>query len=312
MTARQLVATRRERLDKMLVRELPELSRSRIQALIRSGDVTVEGRQVKTSYKTDAGQTIQVVVPDLLRTELVAQDLGLEVLYQDADVVVVNKPAGMVTHPSKGHPDGTLVNALLFAVNDLSGIGGEERPGIVHRLDKGTSGVMIAAKNDLAHRHLKEQFSAHTTERVYWALVLGLPDLQAGRIDKEIGRDPRDRLRQAVVDEGRGRSAATRWQVVERFVRSSLVECRLETGRTHQVRVHLSSEGWPILGDPLYRDRQTPFPPIQALLDGVDHQMLHARLLGFDHPRTGERMVFTHEPPEDFRRVLEGLRCLQA
>ncbi|MCP4806615.1 MAG: RluA family pseudouridine synthase [Proteobacteria bacterium] len=308
----EVLATRRERLDKLLVRELPDLSRSRIKALIENGDVTVEGQVRKVSFKTQPGMSVRVQIPDLVRTELVAQDLDLEILYQDADVVVVYKPAGMVVHPSKGHSDGTLVNGLLFAIDDLSGIGGEERPGIVHRLDKGTSGVMIVAKHDTAHRHLKEQFSAHTTERVYQALVLGAPDLKAGRIDTWIGRDPRDRLRQAVVPEGRGRRAVTHWTLIERFFRSSMLECRLETGRTHQVRVHLSSQGWPILGDPLYRDRQTPTPSVQEVVRGLDHQMLHARLLGFEHPRTGERMSFTHEPPEDFQRVLEGLRAIEA
>ena len=306
-----VVATRRERLDKLLVRELPELSRSRIQALIQAGDVLVEGAPRKPSFKMDPGMTVTVTIPELVQTQLVPQDLDLRILHQDADVAVVYKPAGMVVHPSRGHADRTLVNGLLHALDDLSGIGGQERPGIVHRLDKGTSGVMIVAKNDLAHRHLKEQFSAHTTERVYQALVLGMPDLNAGRIEGEIGRDPRDRLRQAMVEEGRGRHSLTHWTVVERFVRSSLLACRLETGRTHQARVHLASRGWPILGDPLYRDRQTPIPAVQDVVRGLDHQLLHARLLGFEHPSTGERMTFTHEPPEDFRRVLEGLRSIQ-
>ncbi len=306
----QVLVERRGRLDKVLAAALPELSRARIQALILDGQVTVRGEPRKASFKAVAGDVVLVEVPEIAQTELVPQNLGVEILFQDADVVVVNKPAGMVVHPSKGHRAGTLVNALLFAVGDLAGIGGEHRPGIVHRLDKGTSGVMVAAKNDLAHRALKEQFSAHTIERRYHALVLGVPDLDGGRIESELGRHPRERLRQASLPEGEGRYARTDWYLRERLDRCALVECQLHTGRTHQVRVHMSEQGWPILGDPVYRDRQTAPIAVRELLAEVDHQLLHARVLGFDHPRTGQPLRFEREPPADFQRVLEGLRLL--
>jgi len=302
----RLVVERRERLDKLLARELPELSRSRVKALIDEGHVLVDGRPKKPAFKADIGAEVVVTVPEARPLELVAEDLDLKFLHQDADVAVVYKPAGMVVHPSKGHDSGTLVHGLLHALKDLSGIGGVERPGIVHRLDKGTSGVMVVAKNDLAHASLKEQFSAHSIERRYHALVLGVPDLKAGRIDAPLGRDPRERMKQAVVEDGR--PSITDWRVVERFDRATLLECTLHTGRTHQVRVHLSSLGWPILGDPLYRDRQTAPMHIRSLVQHVDHQLLHARVLGFDHPRTGEHLRFTHEAPEDFVAVLGGLR----
>jgi 23S rRNA pseudouridine1911/1915/1917 synthase len=306
----QVLVQRRGRLDKLLTAELPQLSRARIQALIAQGHVTIGGEPRKASFKPVVGDVVHVRVPDVAETELSPQDLGIEILFQDADLVVVNKPAGMVVHPSKGHPDRTLVNALLFAVGDLAGIGGEHRPGIVHRLDKGTSGVMVVAKNDQAHRGLKDQFSAHSIERRYRCLVLGGPDLDGGRIESELGRDPRDRLRQASVEEGEGRYARTDWFLVERLHRSTLIECQLHTGRTHQVRVHLSEQGWPILGDPVYRDRQTAPRALRELLEGVDHQLLHARVLGFEHPTTGQPLRFVQEPPADFLRVLQGLRAL--
>ena len=298
---------RRERLDKLLARELPELSRSRLKTLIDEGHVLVDGRPRKPAFKADLGSVVTVDVPETRALELEPEDLDLAILHEDADVAVVFKPAGMVVHPSKGHDRGTLVHGLLHALSDLSGIGGVERPGIVDRLDKGTSGVMVVAKNDRAHGSLKEQFSAHTVERRYHALVLGSPDLKAGRIESQLGRDPRDRMRQAEVEVGK--HAVTDWSVVERFDRATLMECRLHTGRTHQVRVHLAGRGWPILGDPLYRDRQTPPQHLRRLLEGVDHQLLHARVLGFDHPTRGERLRFTHEAPEDFEGVLGGLRA---
>jgi len=252
---------------------------------------------------------VEVELPELRPSILEAQDLGLDLLYEDEHLVVLNKRAGMVVHPSKGHPDGTVVNGLLYAIEGLSGIGGEQRPGIVHRLDKGTSGVMVAAKSDLAHQHLKDQFAEHSVERRYRVLVLGGPDLDAGRIENELGRGTRDRFRYTGVAEGRGRRAVTHWRVLRRFERVSELECRLQTGRTHQVRVHLSESGWPILGDPLYRDRQNPPPWIAALLTDVDHQLLHAAVLGFEHPVTGEGLRFEAEPPLDYLRVWAGLDC---
>lgn len=297
------------RVDRFIAAQRPELSRARVQALIVEGAVTVDGRVVRPSEKPAFGALIRVDAPENKPSALVPEDLNLEILFEDPELVVLFKPAGLVVHPARGHGTSTLVHGLLHAVDDLSGIGGEERPGIVHRLDKGTSGVMVVAKNDLAHRALKAQFSDHTIERRYLALVLGGPDLVSGVIHTQLGRAPSDRLRFASVEDG-GREAITRWRLRERLGPCALLECRLETGRTHQVRVHLSESGWPILGDPLYRARRNPPQAVAALLTDIDHQLLHAYRLDFDHPRTGKRLRFERQPPEDFQRVLEGLREL--
>jgi 23S rRNA pseudouridine1911/1915/1917 synthase len=308
----ELTVLKRERLDRLISRNIPELSRSRAKALIEGGHVRVDGVvRTSASTKLQSGQGVHVVIPPLEQLSLIPEDLNLEIVYEDADLVVVNKRAGMVVHPSKGHDSGTLVHGLLHCITDLSGIGGTERPGIVHRLDKGTSGVMVVAKSDMAHQALKDQFFEHSVTREYWALVLGVPDLNAGQVEGWLGRKENDRLRFAPVAEGEGRWARTHWKVVERLHRSTLIACRLETGRTHQVRVHLASRNWPLLGDPMYRNRQTPPPAIQRLLKDVDHQLLHARLLAFDHPRTGERMSFERPVPEDYQGVLDGLRAHQ-
>ena len=297
------------RLDKR-VAEVTGLSRARIKDLIAQGRVSVDGRvQTKASLKVRVDSAVVVDMPELRASALEPQDLGLELLFEDEHLVVVVKPHGMVTHPSKGHPDRTLVNGLLFAVDGLSGIGGEERPGIVHRLDKGTSGVMVAAKSDAAHQGLKDQFQVHTVERRYRCLVLGVPDLQAGRIENELGRGTRDRFRWTQVGEGRGRVAVTDWTLLKRYDRAAELECRLHTGRTHQVRVHMSENGWPILGDPLYRDRQNPPPWLQQVLKPVDHQLLHAAVLGFEHPVTGQALRFTVDPPADYLAVLAALEA---
>ena len=298
-----------QRIDRFVAVQLPELSRARVQALIDEGAITVDGRAPKASDKPPAGAIIEVEIPDMRPSELVAEDLDLEILFEDPDLVVLFKPAGLVVHPARGHGSGTLVHGLLHAVSDLSGIGGEERPGIVHRLDKGTSGVMVVAKNDFAHRALKEQFSDHSIERRYLAVVLGGPDLVSGAIETQIGRAPSDRLRFASVEDG-GRRALTRWRMRERLGPCTLMGCRLETGRTHQVRVHMSESGWPILGDPLYRARRTAPPAVAAVVEGLDHQLLHAYRLDFKHPRSGKRVRFEHPPPEDFQRVVEALRTL--
>lgn len=297
------------RLDRFIADQLPDLSRARVQALIAEGAVRVDGQPARASAKPPEGAAIEVVVPPLRPSELQAEDLDLEILHEDPDVVVLFKPAGVVVHPARGHETGTLVHGLLHAVEDLSGIGGEERPGIVHRLDKGTSGVMVVAKHDIAHRSLKEQFSEHSVERRYLAVVLGGPDLVNGLIHTQIGRASSDRLRFTNVEEG-GREAITRWKLRERLGPCALLECRLETGRTHQVRVHLSESGWPILGDPLYRARKTPPPAVAAVVAELDHQLLHAYRLDFEHPRTGKRMRFEREPPEDFQAILTALRAL--
>ncbi|MCB9797014.1 MAG: RluA family pseudouridine synthase [Alphaproteobacteria bacterium] len=288
---------------------MPELSRSRVRALVDEGQVQVDGQAAKPSFKPSVGARVRVTLPELRPSALEPEDLGLRLLYEDEDLAVVVKPAGVVAHPSKGHETGTLVHGLLHALGELSGIGGEERPGIVHRLDKGTSGVMVVAKRDEAHRDLKEQFSAHSIERRYLALVLGQPRLDAGHVENQLGRAPNDRFRFTEVSEG-GKRAETWWWVRERFEGAALVECKLETGRTHQVRVHMTELGHPLLGDPLYRGRRSPVPSVAALLEGVDHQLLHAAVLAFDHPIRGERLRFEEPPPEDFQRVLQDLRGL--
>lgn len=305
-----MLVERSQRLDKALSNGIGDLSRSRAKALIEQGQVTLDDVVVTNpSSKARAGTTLRVDVPDAQPIELTAEDLGLEILFQDAHVAVVVKPAGLVSHPSKGHWNRSLVHGLLHALDGLSGIGGQERPGIVHRLDKGTSGVMVVAKNDAAHLHLREQFSAHTVERRYWALIQGCPQLDAGRVESYLGRAENDRFRVASVDEDRGKRALTWWQTLERFERAALLECRLETGRTHQVRVHMAEQNWPILADPLYTRRRTPPKHLRDLIQGVDHQLLHARVLAFTHPQSNERLHFEVEPPADFQAVLDGLRA---
>jgi len=298
-----------KRLDRFLADLLPHLSRARLTVLIREGKVTVNGETVKPSSKPMSGSEVTVIEPPPVVPDLTPQDIPLDILHQDEDVAVVYKPAGMVVHPAPGHSEGTLVNALLFALDDLSGIGGETRPGIVHRLDKGTSGVMVVAKHDEAHRALQLQFADHSIERAYQALTLSCPRVREGTITSELGRDPRDRMKFKSVERN-GRRAVTHWRVLEQLHRAALIECRLETGRTHQIRVHMSEKGWPIMGDPFYKARRTAPPEIAWLLVDINHQMLHARLLGFDHPRTGERVSFERPPPEDFQSVLDGLRAL--
>ncbi len=295
------------RLDKVVAAALPHLSRSRIKGLIDDGRVRVDGRTMRPSAKPVPGTEIVVDEPVSQATALVAQDLPLEILYSDEHLAVIVKPSGMVVHPAPGHPDGTLVNALMHHLEGLSNIGGEDRPGIVHRLDKGTSGVMVVARHDQAHRGLQDLFRTHDLDRRYLALVQGGPDLEADTIETLHGRHPRDRIRFASVKEGR--RAVTRWYRKERLGTASLLECKLETGRTHQVRVHLAEQGWPIVGDPLYTRGQTPRKGLRELAQTVDHQLLHAFRLGFVHPMTGETMAFEAPLPADFQRVLDTLRA---
>jgi len=306
------------RLDKVLAKVLPEFTRSRLQKLIEQGCVQVDGETVRPSYKPRAGQLVLLRLPEVKSTDLLPEDLDLNIVYQDDDIAVINKRAGMVVHPSKGHDTGTLVHGLLHALGKLPVLSGEERPGIVHRLDKGTSGLMVVACSDRAHQSLQKQFADHSAGRHYMALCLGVPDFGAGCIRSSLGRDSRDRFRFCSVDQG-GKAAVTHWQVMERLVPrrsgklkshwASLIACRLETGRTHQVRVHLAEQDLPILGDPLYRCRKQPPDWMRALLTDVDHQLLHARRLELNHPATGERLVFEAEPPADFQGLLTALRA---
>lgn len=288
-----------ERIDALLARSLPDFSRSQLQKSIQSGLVTINGRAVKKNYLCSAGDEICVMSSAPVEIPLVAQDIPLDIAYEDSDVIVVNKPRGMVVHPAPGHPDGTLVNALLWHCGDtLSGIGGEKRPGIVHRIDKDTSGLIIAAKNDYAHKALSAQLSDHSLSRVYEAVVHGSFKENSGTIDKPIGRHPVDRKRMAVTEKN-SKPAITHWNLIAAYHNFSHICCRLETGRTHQIRVHLSSIGHPLLGDYTYG---SPSPE-----KGLEGQCLHARQLKFTHPRTGELTVVEAPLPEYFLNVLSKL-----
>lgn len=301
------------RLDIYLAQALPDLSRSRAQQLIQKGHVRVQGQAVKASHKVAAGEEVMVIIPRPQPSAVPAERIPLEVVYEDADLLVINKPRGMVTHPAPGSPTGTLVNAVLAHCKDLSGIGGELRPGIVHRLDKGTSGLLVVAKHDTAHLHLAQQIQARTAQRRYLALLHG--DLRPDRreIDAPIGRHPIDRKRMAVTDR-HSRPARTTLVVQERFGDFTLAEALLHTGRTHQIRVHAAYIGHPVVGDPVYGQRiarrQAPRhdAALQALLEGLGGQALHAYSLTFAHPRTGEALHFSVPLPEGIQRLLDYLR----
>ncbi len=294
------------RVDAVVAHALPELSRARVAKLVKKGHVRVQGEVVgKPSFKVEVGMTVDVVVPPPEPTHMVPQDLPLDIVFEDDDLVVVNKAPGMVVHPGAGHRDGTLVNALLFHVRTLSGIGGVERPGIVHRLDRGTSGLMVVAKNDLAHQGLSEQFATHEAHRRYLALCMGVPKESSGTIVSWLARHPKDRVRFASGPKGRGKRAVTHWWARESQRNLTLVECRLETGRTHQIRVHMTEHGLPLVNDPMYRrrDRKEPRWLQPHLLP--ERPMLHAWHLYLRHPRTGEALAFVAQPPEDFLGALE-------
>ena len=288
-----------ERIDALLARSIEGLSRSAAVHLIEEGYVTLRGKAVKKNYKAAPGEEFEVVLPETAEVPLVAQDIPLDVVFEDADVVVVNKPRGMVVHPAPGHPDGTLVNALLYRCGDsLSGIGGEKRPGIVHRIDKDTSGLIIVAKNDFAHQFLSAQLSDHTLCREYEAVVRGNMREELGTVDAPIGRHPTDRKRMAVTAKN-SRPAVTRWQVLDRYRGYTRIACRLETGRTHQIRVHMAHIGHPLLGDGVYG---APCPE-----KGLEGQCLHARRLKFIHPRTQELVELECPLPDYFTDVLKRL-----
>jgi 23S rRNA pseudouridine1911/1915/1917 synthase len=296
------------RLDAALAAALPEHSRSRLAALVKDGRVRVDGRvEVRPGFRVEPGARVELDLPEPTPVGLIAQDLPIHIVWQDADVVVIDKAPGMVVHPGAGHADGTLVNALLFHVRDLSGIGGELRPGIVHRLDRGTSGLMVVAKHDRAHRHLAEQFADHSAGREYLAICAGRPAGDAGRIASNLARHPTDRVRFASTTEpDAGRRAVTHWRVLERFDDGYLLlRCRLETGRTHQVRVHCTEAGMPLLGDPLY-GRAKPPERARDLVD-AERPLLHATKLHFQHP-DGRDLRFDAPPPPDFQAVLDALR----
>jgi 23S rRNA pseudouridine1911/1915/1917 synthase len=326
------VAPQAGRLDRVLVdgltqlAEPPELSRSRLKTLILDGAVTVDGivtRDPSAKVKTDAA--LRIRLPDLEEAAPEPEDIPLTIVHEDDDLIIIDKQAGLVVHPGPGNARGTLVNALLHhCKGSLSGIGGVIRPGIVHRLDKDTSGLMVAAKNDRAHKILARQFADHgrsgPLERAYFAFVWGAPSLPSGTVHSFLDRHPGDRERMAVTREGKGREAITHWRLVERFsnaegkIVASLVECRLETGRTHQIRVHMAHIGHPLLGDPVYgtgfrTKAVTLSESARIALENLNRQALHAALLGFEHPRTRDAMVFESNLPRDLEALAQALRA---
>lgn len=291
--------SKNQRLDAFLASSLDGLTRSQATRLIESGEVAVNGRAVSKSYKLAGGEDIAVTLPEPEPVEAVPQDIPLDVVYEDADVIVVNKPSGMVVHPAPGHPDGTLVNALLYhCAGTLSGVGGALRPGIVHRIDRDTSGLIIAAKNDAAHQCLSAQLADHTLARTYECIVVGKLREDRGTVDAPIARHPTDRKRMAVV--AGGREAVTHWEVIARYPGYTHVRCRLETGRTHQIRVHMAYIGHPILGDTVYGAKKE--------IPGLTGQCLHAVGLRFLHPRTHEVVELSCPLPDEFTRMLQKIR----
>ena len=290
----------KERIDKAISELYDPFSRSFIQKIIESGNVTADGKVVKSSFKVSDGMEIKLSVPDLMVPDILPEDIPLDILYEDNDVIVINKPKGMVVHPAAGHYSGTLVNALMYHCKDsLSGINGIMRPGIVHRIDKDTTGSIIACKNDAAHISIAEQLKAHSINRVYHAIVCGNLKDDEGVIDSPIARNPKDRLKMASGIPG-GKEAVTHYKVLKRFSDYTYVECKLETGRTHQIRVHMSSIGHPLLGDSLYSNRKWEFK--------TEGQTLHAKILGFVHPSTKEYIETDAPLPDYFTKLLSILR----
>lgn len=288
-----------ERVDKFLAGKEADWSRVAVQSWIRENRVRVDGRVVKRNHRLKGGEQVEVTVSPSEELEVKPEAIPLEVVFEDRDVILVNKPRGMVVHPAPGNPSGTLVNALLGHCNHLSSLGGVLRPGIVHRIDKDTSGLIMVAKNDLSHQSLVAQLKARTVNREYVALVNGNIPHNRGTVDAPIGRNPHDR-KQMAVEHRKGKHAITHFEVMERFSRATLVRCRLETGRTHQIRVHMKSIGHPLVGDPLYSNNHRRF--------AIKGQALHARLLGFEHPRTGERIQREREMPADMGCLVEQFR----
>jgi 23S rRNA pseudouridine1911/1915/1917 synthase len=288
-----------QRLDVFISEKISSLSRSRVKALIDEGDILVNGKPVKSSYKVNLNDQISVIIPELKQISAEPQEIKLDIVYEDDDLLVINKPKGLVTHPAPGSKEGTLVNALLYHCKNLSGIGGALRPGIVHRLDKDTSGLLVVAKNDLAHQQLSKQIQSKEAKRFYKAVVIGNLVEDQGIIDQPIDRNSKDRKKMAVVKDGR--EAVTNWQVLERFGKYTLLELELKTGRTHQIRVHLAFIKHGIVGDEVYG----PDIKIPVKLSG---QALHAYKLCFRHPRTNVEREFTADEPPEFKKLLEYLR----
>ena len=289
------------RIDRFLSEQLPEHSRSYIQKLIKDGQVSIGGKAVKSNYKIAGTEEISLLIPDQVLPDILPEDIPLDILYEDQDLIVVNKPKGMVVHPAAGHYSGTLVNALMYhCKDDLSGINGVMRPGIVHRIDRNTTGSLLVCKNDFAHNAIAEQLKVHSITRKYRAIVHGNLKDDQGTVDAPIGRHPIDRKKMA-IEPRNGRNAITHYRVLERFGNYTYIECQLETGRTHQIRVHMSSIHHPIVGDDVYGPAKCPF-------SGLQGQTLHAQVLGFIHPRTGKYMEFSAPLPEYFENLLTKLR----
>ena len=289
-----------ERLDKFLATIYPSQSRTFFQKLIKEGQVTVNEHAEKSNFRLQPDDIVTVRIPPAVSVEILPEDIPLDILYEDADVLVVNKPKGMVVHPAAGHYTGTLVNALMYHCKDqLSGINGVMRPGIVHRIDMNTTGVLVVCKNDFAHNSLAEQLKVHSITRVYYAIVFGNLREDEGTVHASIGRHPTDRKKMSIHSK-QGRDAITHYRVLERFGAYTFIECRLETGRTHQIRVHMASIGHPLLGDEVYGPARQPF--------SLEGQTLHAGVLGFIHPRTGEYVEFSAPLPAYFEELLEKLR----
>lgn len=285
------------RIDKFLSSVLNDFTRSQIQMMIEVGSVLVNNKVVKSNYKLKINDEITVLIKEPELTDIEPQDIPLDIVYEDKDIIVINKPSGMVVHPALGNYKDTLVNALLFHCKDLSGINGKIRAGIVHRIDKDTSGLLVACKNDLAHKNLSEQFMEHKVNKIYYCLVNGVIPHNIGLIDAPIGRDPQSRQQMAVVENGK--EARTHFKVLERYEKNTLVEVKLETGRTHQIRVHMKYIGYPLVGDPVYGVRKVV---------GENGQFLHAKKLEFYHPRTNEFLSFEIELPEDFKKLINELK----
>ncbi len=289
-----------KRVDVFLNEEMEDVSRSALQKNIEKGNITVNGEKISKNYKLRIGDIVEAELPPPENIDIVPEDIPLDIMYEDDDLIVINKPQNMVVHPAPGHYTGTLVNALMFHCGDnLSGINGVLRPGIVHRIDKDTSGVLVIAKSDLAHKGLSEQLAEHSMKRVYNAIVYNSFNEESGTVDRNIERSKNDRKKMAVVMQG-GRNAVTHYKVIEKLGKYTWVELQLETGRTHQIRVHMSYIGHPLLGDPVYGPKKCPF--------NLNGQVLHAKVLGFIHPRTGEYMEFNSELPDYFSSLIERLK----
>lgn len=290
------------RIDRYLSEQCSDMSRSYLQKLVKEGGVCVGGTAVKSNYKVSAGELVTLEVPEAVEPEIVPEEMDLDIIYEDTDIILINKPKGMVVHPAAGHYSGTLVNGLMHHCRaDLSGINGVMRPGIVHRIDMDTTGVLIVCKNDMAHNAIAEQLKEHSITRRYYAVVHGNIKTEEGTVNAPIGRHPVDRKKMSINDKN-GREAVTHYRVLERFGQFTYVECRLETGRTHQIRVHMASIGHPLLGDAVYGPAKCPYK--------LQGQTLHAGILGIIHPRTGEYMEFSAPLPPYFEALLTKLRQL--